>query len=386
MDKYYYFPILKTRPSEVTAYEFLDESIKNEVLPIIEMTGALGYTYPKNYKIESLRNRTRPGDINTKIKKILGLVGNRKFILDITDDISLKYYGLGDSNGGLLDNSDGYNAWLTFLKQDQNFQRQVIPTIQFNTDYRSDVEKQIVSLNNTFDYIALKLPIFSSATQGVNSIIFNDSIQRIIDWAVQYITGNKLILILDFGYITDFEKYRTFVETGLSSITNISRLKALIPVSSSFPNFVVNAPKPITITENDISDCVKNKLGTNNIYHGDYSGIHPVKYEMGGGGWIPRIDYVIRDSITKRPKEYDYVRGSTRNTSSEYPILAKKVINSGNYLEMNELSVKGDMCIAAKANKSQEGKAPSYWIGVRSNLYMTMQYIYLKKQKSFLAL
>jgi hypothetical protein len=77
-------------------------------------------------------------------------------------------------------------------------------------------------------------------------------------------------------------------------------------------------PHPILVNENDISDCVKNKLNNSNIYHGDYSAIHPTKYEMGGGGWMPRIDYVFRDVSSKRPQEYNYERGSISNVSNNF--------------------------------------------------------------------
>jgi hypothetical protein len=99
-ETFFYFPILKTRPSEITAYELLNDSIKDEILPIIEMTGALGYRFPKNYKVESLRGKKHPGNINKKVDKILYFIGKRRFILDITDDDSLKYDGLGEANGG----------------------------------------------------------------------------------------------------------------------------------------------------------------------------------------------------------------------------------------------------------------------------------------------
>lgn len=111
MIEYLYCPILKTRQSEIDAYDMLAPAVKDAILPIIEMTGALGYTYPKNYKIEKLRHTHRSGDIYKKINKILDLVQNRHFILDITDDESLMYDGLKE-DGGLLDPNNGYEKWI----------------------------------------------------------------------------------------------------------------------------------------------------------------------------------------------------------------------------------------------------------------------------------
>ena len=126
MSEYCYCPILKTRPAEISAYEMLDERVKDNLLPIIEMTGALGYTYPKNYKIKELQSKKRPGNINTKITKIYDLMQGRKFILDITDDEALMYDGLSASDGGLLDSTNGYEKWINFLIQDENFKKLVI--------------------------------------------------------------------------------------------------------------------------------------------------------------------------------------------------------------------------------------------------------------------
>lgn len=382
MVEYFYCPILKTRQSEVDAYDMLDSSVKDEILPIIEMTGALGYTYPKNYKIEELRHTHRNGDIYKKINKILDLVQDRRFILDITDDESLMYDGLKE-DGGLLDPSNGYEKWISFLNKDDKFKKLVIPTIQFNTAYKEDLIRQIQSLNNTFDYLAIKLPAFISSVDTYSSdIIFNASIQRIVSWISQFVKTQKLILIIDFGYIKDYALYEEMVNNGMKQFKELDIVKAIIPVSSSFPNFVVSVSKPIKSFENVISSNVKNSIKTLGvpIIHGDYASIHPTKYEMGGGGWIPRIDYIVRDE-NGRPVYFDYARGSKKNTSSEYPILARLVIDSYNYKQISEIETEGDIRIKNRANNGQEGKAPAYWIAVRSNLYLTVQYLYVKKER-----
>lgn len=381
MPEYVYCPILKTRQSEIDAYDMLDVSVKNAILPIIEMTGALGYTYPKNYRIEELRHKHRNGDIYKKINKILDLVQNRRFILDITDDESLMYDGLKE-NGGLLDPENGYEKWLSFLKKDKIFKESVIPTIQFNTNYKDDLIKQIKDLNDSFDYFAIKLPAFISSSDMYSSeIVFNNSIQRIISWISQFMTTSKLILIIDFGYIKDYNIYEAMIKAGMKQFNQLNTVKAIIPVSSSFPNFVVSVLKPIEAFENRISSCVRKSITIADIpvVHGDYASIHPTKYAMGGGGWIPRIDYIVRNE-KGQPIYFDYARGSKKNTSSEYSSLARLVVNSYNYKPISEIYTEGDIRIRNKANNGQEGKAPSYWIAVRSNLYITAQYLYSKKE------
>ena len=371
MAKYCYFPILKTRPAEVNAYDMLDSNIKEEILPIIEMTGELGYTYSQKCKDEKCRGMRRPGDINKKIPKILDFMENRRFILDITDDPSLKYDGLSSLGSGLLNPEQGYKNWIDFLSQNETFKKAVIPTIQFDTKYMDEVEKQIHILDENFDFIALKLPVPQQVANNTENIL-----PQIIKYVTDRIQNDKLFVILDFGYILTNR-----INVQLQGL-DMSVLKALIPVSSSFPSNVTKYGKTsghIDIIENKISENVKQQLGAK-VFHGDFSSIHPIRYEMGGGGWYPRIDFIERDSKTQRPLYYRFFRSEERNTSSEYVALANNTITSSFYRPINEIKTEGDLRIKRKSEGTQEGRSPSYWIATRSNIYMTMQYLYLRKQ------
>ncbi len=382
MNKYFYCPILKTRQAEVNAYDMLDVSLKDVILPIIEMTGELGYTYPKNYKVENLRGLHRSGDINKKISKILNLVGGRKFILDITDDESLMFDGLKE-NGGLLDNNDGYKKWINFLTSDEIFKNLVIPTIQFNTLYKDDVRKQIEKLNNLFPYVAIKLPVFLTDNSEVK---FNFNIVKILEWVSSFFNSDKLFVILDFGYIRDFNIYLSVLNKKFEAMNECpfsTKIKAIIPVSSSFPASITSIGKQehMKIFENIVADYVRKKLLNFTVINGDYSSLYPTKYEMRAGGWIPRIDYVVKDD-KNCPVEYKYIRGSSRNNSSEYFVLSRQVINSKDYIPsyIGDNISEGDARIKNKSEGGQEGNSPSYWIAVRSNLYLTAQILYLKKE------
>ena len=377
MSKYCYLPILKTRPSEVNAYDTLDSSIKDDILPIIEMTGELGYTYSKKCKDEKLKGTRRPGDINKKISKILGFMDGRRFILDITDDASLKYDGLSSTGSGLLNPEAGYKNWIDFLNRDSEFKQLVIPTIQFDTTHMQEVEKQIKILNESFDYLAVKLPVVMSNDGGDKNII-----SQVISYITSMVGENKLFVILDFDYLTKLYDIKNMLQ-GIST----SKIKAIIPVCSCFPSTVPScADRKIPIIENEVSERVKEILG-DKVFHGDFSSIHPKRYEMGGGGWYPRIDFVERDLNTRRPLYFRFVRSSKRNTSSEYYYLAQNVIASSNYNPIQEVISEGDKRIKQKAEGGSEGKAPAYWIAVRANIYMTMQCLYLRKQAdAFLSL
>lgn len=369
-----YMPILKTRPSENKAYEKLSDTVKDNILPIIEMTGARSYKYPKTHK--TLAGVIRPGDINKKIENILSLVQNRPFILDITDDESLMYDGINV----IKNPENGYHEWRKFLTKNEDFKKLVIPTIQFDTNYIADTFLQIEELNKEFKYLALKISAFKfnvpdkcSNLFSVHNLSANTIIQSIIDKIVEKIGENKLILILDFGFISEFERYKSIIDDCLGSIKNTNHLKAIIPVSSSFPSYV----KPISentfnAQEELLYSYIKNTQKYSNIYFGDYASLHPVKYPTSGGGWIPRIDYIENSDILK----YSYKRASSdkknKNNSDAYEELAKLVKDASNYKQINGLNIWGDEQIDLKSKGENNGNAPSFWISVRANLYMTI--------------
>lgn len=367
-------PILKTRPSENKAYEKLSDTVKDNILPIIEMTGARSYKYPKTHK--TLAGVIRPGDINKKIENILSLVQNRPFILDITDDESLMYDGINV----IKNPENGYHEWRKFLTKNEDFKKLVIPTIQFDTNHIADTFLQIEELNKEFKYLALKISAFKfnvpdkcSNLFSVHNLSANTIIQSIIDKIVEKIGENKLILILDFGFISEFERYKSIIDDCLGSIKNTNHLKAIIPVSSSFPSYV----KPISentfnAQEELLYSYIKNTQKYSNIYFGDYASLHPVKYPTSGGGWIPRIDYIENSDILK----YSYKRASSdkknKNNSDAYEELAKLVKDASNYKQINGLNIWGDEQIDLKSKGENNGNAPSFWISVRANLYMTI--------------
>ena len=360
------------------AYTNLDDNIKKQILPIIEMTGARSYTYPKTCKNKELIGTKRPGDINKKRKIILDMVGENKFILDITDDESLQYDGIAQ----LQDPQNGYAEWKKFLLADDQFKKLVIAMIQFNTDDIPNTMLQVENLSKEFYYLALKLPgfIFNNNVNNSNlyslaNITENDVIQSVIDFVVEKIgTQERLIVIVDFGYIKNFDDYKNCITSCITEITNIKKLKALLFASSSFPSFV----KPIEEHEMDVQELklfnhCREKFGKNNkILHCDFASVQPVQYQTSGGGWIPRIDYINQNGLELK---YCYKRAQSsekyKNDSDEYVILAKKVLNSENYKKIEKADIWGDVQIQAKANGENEGKSPAHWIAVRANLYMT---------------
>ena len=250
-------------------------------------------------------------------------------------------------------------------------------------------------------YLALKLPGFVFESEKYNdsrlydlkNVVANDELQSIIDTINEFIGENeRLIVIVDFGYIKDLNEYKECISDGISKITNINNIKALLFSSSSFPSYV----KPVEENEMPVQELklfnfCRNLLQNNSkILHSDFASIHPVQYQTSGGGWIPRIDYIYQNDQNLK---YCYKRAISsekyKNDSDEYKPLARKVINADNYNTIESGQTWGDIRISAKANGDDEGKSPSYWISVRANLYMTRLFDIMTNAKydySFLSL
>ena len=251
-----------------------------------------------------------------------------------------------------------------------------------------------VKENNDKSYIARLLNNQKIDQQLKRLISSSVRMDGLLNISYEEYTGIDLYLpslleqqkIADFLFLVDrrIEKQRQLVESlkkykrGLLSAIFDHKLRFKDENGNDYPewdNFVLDN---LGSFYNGLSGKNKDDFGTGNSEYITYAAIHPTKYEMGGGGWIPRIDYVVRDEIGQ-PICYDYARGNKKNTSSEYPILARLVIDSYNYKPITEIITEGDIRIRNRANNGEEGKAPSYWIAVRSNLYVTAQYLYIKK-------
>src|SRR5690606_11774352 len=67
-----YCPALRTRDSELKGYSQLDDSVKDALLPIFELT-------------KSRRSKSNPdGSIAVTVSRLLDAVGDRPFIVDVT--------------------------------------------------------------------------------------------------------------------------------------------------------------------------------------------------------------------------------------------------------------------------------------------------------------
>ena len=357
MPKYCYFPIIKTTDAELKAYSFLNDDVKNGILPVFELT-------------RSRRSKNNPNaDINKRIDKLKEDVVNRPFILDLTVEKSLSNAQIDDM---LNTPTGGFAMWVSFIEKLREQDLKVIPMINYHPAVRNDVEKEIKALNKLSKYLAFRVSI-----NEPDVITYINQISAMFDM-------KKLILILDGEFIEldnkrdrgDKSDYFSELLDEFNDNFDAAMPKALICAFSSFPA-AVNDNKNIYGEYNSgsfpISEVItNNKLLEDYKYvlHGDYGSVHPIRYE-GGGGWVPRVDFM---------DNYNFYYHRYQREDDGYITAANEVILDSNYKKIKKIDTWGDQEIEAADIGMPNGRSPSHWIAVRINLYITKQYLRLKDQ------
>ncbi len=341
--KQVYVPFIKTTDAELRGYEHLREDIKDQVLPLFELT-------------RSRKSKNNPdGDITRRLESISDLVGDRQFILDLTTHESLSNNQIED----LLSDDNAFENWCEFVKRIGN--RKLIPVVHAVVDgVGADITTQAERLLRYCDYIAFRVDVFE------------DDISHYID---NIPDKERLILLLDAGFLNVGNTPRVIggVVNSIQSISSVNDLNACVLAASSFPASVVaagygqDAYGEFPIEEVILHSEVVSKLPDLTITYGDYASIHPIKYEMRGGTWVPRVDVPLDFSIYyhRYRREHDgYVRA------------ANQAFNDPKYFDIGAW---GNEQIALAAAGSPNGWSPAFWISVRLNLHITKQVLRINR-------
>ncbi len=351
MPNYNYFPILKTTDAELKAFSNLNSTVKNNILPIFELT-------------KSRRSKkNQDADIWKRIKTLKTQLDNNPFILDLTTEATLSN---GQIDRMLKLHQNGFIEWVSFIQELNKEKLTVIPVIHYNPNTTEEVIKEIKSLSKISSNLAFRVDVSEE-----DLISYLDIINSAFDLSM-------LILILDGRFIRidsdsdEGDKSQRFINV-LNKLTRF-KTKATICAFSSFPASVVDngygkdQDGRFPIAENITYDILKKN--NNNIFHGDYGSVHPFRYETAGGTWIPRIDFST---------DFKFYYHRYRRGDGGYIKAAKKVINDQNYQIIKDFPSWGDEEIALAAEETPRGLSPSHWIAVRVNLFISKQYLRLKR-------
>ncbi|WP_096017050.1 beta family protein [Campylobacter lanienae] len=329
--KYFYFPALKTRSSELTAFSKLEN--KDGILPILALTKS------------RISKNNLTGSIDKKMNELKEDFKDIHFILDVSTEESLINNEIRD----FLSPNDGFKKWVEFVKEYRKDFKNLIPCIHFDPNSSNDVKKQILNLDE-FKTLALRLP----GNENLNEYL------KIID------DREKIILILDC-----LDKYNE-----LNSSNDVENFKGLIYLASTFPKTLSGNDGEIKLNEQEY---YLKKL-TNEYCYGDYGCAYPVRYDMIARGWIPRIDIpVINDDEAmvyyKKNKTDEKI-----STEEAYIKIAQQLWENEFIRKLNMVDNWGyKFFMDAAKYGTIIGKSPSFWISVRMNIYMSLTLSKMKK-------
>lgn len=350
-NNFIYFPIIKTRDSELRCFKHLSEDIFNKTLPIYELT-------------KSRKTKLSPdGDINKRMLEIGEIQKGKPFILDVTTDDRYA----NPQTRSLLNNYHGFSEWYHFLF-DSYKNLNIIPMIHlYESDDFSDLQSFVSNccLSENKYSLAIRLPYD----------IDKDFIIRCLEAISASLSETcKLYIILDVGYFREkpetvqatIDKNQDKTSLTCSELTNFkSIIQDVVVASTSFPRAPAEAGKHDNAGSFDIYEKKLFQsllLDFPEIKYGDYASINTEQIEIKAATFVPRIDIVSEDG-----NSFSYRR--VRRQNGGYIKCAQEVLsNDCNYINLNSWANKQ---INLAAQGSPEGISPSFWISVRMNYYIT---------------
>jgi hypothetical protein len=342
-----YFPLIKTRNSELRCFEHLSESTKSKLCPVYELTKAR-------------RSKKAPdGDIIRKVEKILTNQNGAPYILDVTT--SPLYSNIQTES--LLRSDEGFSEWYSFL--DLHCGDNVIPMIHLYEDSYDDdplmnVELFLDRASRKWSSLALRLPLdldldeYRYYLERITSALRNDC--------------DLYVIIDSVNLRARYEKDRKNLYDDYLCAINVIKtfsnyIKTIVFMGTSFPL------NPRVTGGSD--DCGQFKVyeypfyeqlrsEADDLSYGDYVSINAEQIELMARSFVPRIDvYTGSEFFYKRYRDRD----------GGYQRCAAEVLDDSRY---ENLGTWADEMIRIKAGRleGESGKNPSYWISIRMVYYI----------------
>ncbi|AHL74613.1 hypothetical protein CH92_05685 [Stutzerimonas stutzeri] len=343
---FWYFPVLKTKDSELRGMGNIPNSVLKNVLPIYEIT-------------RSRLSKNNPlGDISKRIDQIGEIQGNSPFILDVTTDPKQQNLQIES----ILTPNNGYYCWREVLNSYPGLK--ICPAIHIDLDLDPTLDQTklfVKEMARSVERMALRLPT------GLDESDYNFIVE-----SVRVNLGNaKLYLLLDDGCIRANVKsvgiqaiaddYSNAYKALLKKPGIKDYVESFVCIAGSFPQSVKDETGEdehgsFSICEHELYKLLSAKHPA--LRFGDYAAVNINQIEMRGGTFIPRIDFCTDD----RFYYYRY-----RRNSGSYFECAKKVVKDPLYQTQGTW---GDDEILSASKNKPSGISPSFWISVRINNYI----------------
>lgn len=343
----YYVPILQWRRGEQKALEFLDQSIKDRILPLIEIV-PIPWDYENDTPSKTLdKHLENIGDI---LQKSLVPIDTLFLDLNLLDkDEKLK---------------NGQHPLTYIIDEARRKSLKVIPVTGFNRDsnYQNEVKKA---------YLADKLGVCIRITDD-DLLDINSNIDSLLNKLS--INPSDIYVIIDLKYIAPDEEKRNILTSIniINSLPYLNEWKMLILCATAFPentsSIQADSIEYISRTEWNIWEYIynnKNKLKRMPLY-GDYVISNPEYFEMD-----PRLmrmtanirytsnnDFIVLKG--KNIREYGWEQASK---------LCKKLINMQEYC--GQTFSWGDKYIYDCAQEVKSTGNAEIWRRVGTNHHLT---------------
>lgn len=333
-----YLQIIKTTDAELKGYANLADDVKSKILPLFELTRS------------RTSSRVPEGSIHRRLANIKDAIGNNPFILDLTSHEDLMNYQIEE----LLDDNNGFSAWTDFIK-DLNTS-QVIPAIHVYQDGDPEnIIRQVSMLCETNERVAFRV-----GSEDEELEFYLEKIKEGL------INEQQLIIIIDAEHITErnYHSKKSELEQQLLVASRVTPQASISVCCSSFPKSVLvpnaggDAYGKLPLYELTVFEELKNVYPA--IIYGDYASIHPFRYQTGGGGWVPRIDYPLHGYI---------VYHRYRRDDGSYTKCAEELVSDSDFDNLHCWGT--EQIHSCLSGGEPNGKSPSFWISVRLNIHIT---------------
>jgi len=353
-------PCLKTSVSEFRAFSKLDESTLNKLLPLFELTRG------------RRSKKDKVGLVEKNKDKIAEICDGRPFVLDLTRDETNSNHEIKS----FLDSSDGYKNWCDFIETVQAECPGVYPVLQNDpAGSMAELEAQIEQLSSICKAIAIRI--------GTDNYIKyrNDGYKEFLYEVFNLIREDiSVIVIIDSEHVRDPSgkceleesvKKATVCINDIFEVTQDVSLSncTFFNLSSSFPTSINqehsgDSKGEAPLYERPIYDkLIENTKRTPQVFYGDYACIYQFQKPVVSYNWVPRIDYPVS---TEKCIYYRF-----RQPHGGYIKCATEMVNNKEY-KRNKINCWGTEQIESTAQSNKKaGGSPSFWISVRSNVWMT---------------
>lgn len=335
-----YVPVLKTTDSELRAVKFLSADVKNDIMPLFELT--------RSRKTKALPE----GSVSRRMHQLLEIYGSGKFILDVTTEEDL----LNSEIISFFDEHDGYRHWIEFLRD--NASEETIPCALYSEDgSKLNFCNQVQTLLNRHSKICIR--------GGVSD---SNLVRQLYSWALEVADHSNIIIGGSVYFVARGMLPHAELETRqfITTVIGNTPPDMVFVSSSSYPKYVVEAgygndsEGEFRAFERDLTLSVQNALPNLPIIHSDYASVHPIRYNTSARGWVPRVDGV-GDSLYAFRRYRDGDGGYARAAREVYSRLRSQMVDCWGTEQIRDAAVSGRL----------GGRSPSFWISVRVNQWIT---------------